>query len=142
MPLTNESMKGGGSGAPSPATLGYQAAVAGEPRTSPYDGRSRMHKEWMDGYDSHRKPAPPEPEPEPTKEEPMPLRDDEVYVARESGASLVGGETHTFTKGVTRVRRGHPLLDAVPDYFEPIDRSVHYDIEDATADPGRRRGEQ
>lgn len=64
----------------------------------------------------------------------------EVYVARESGASEVKGEVYTFTKGITRVRAGHPLLKAVPDYFEPVDDSVHYDLEQATASPGEKRG--
>lgn len=139
MPLTSESMRGEGTTPSSPATLGYQAAVAGAPRESPYDGRSRDHKQWLDGYDSFAKPAPALA----AEEEVMPprRRSDDIYVARESGSTLAGGEVHVYVKGVTRVRAGHPLLLAVPDYFEPMDRGVHYDVEDATADPGRLRGE-
>jgi hypothetical protein len=63
----------------------------------------------------------------------------EVYIATQSGASDVDGETYVFTKGSTRVRAGHPLLRAVPDYFEPVDDHIHYDVEQATRAPGEKR---
>jgi hypothetical protein len=63
-----------------------------------------------------------------------------VFVAKESGSAEVDGAQLTFTKGVTRVREGHPLLTGREQLFEPIDESVHYDIETATAGPGEKRG--
>lgn len=64
-----------------------------------------------------------------------------ILVARESGCCEVNGEQLVFVKGVTRIRAGHPLAKLVPDYFEPIDESVHYDeIEQATRAPGEKRG--
>lgn len=62
-----------------------------------------------------------------------------VYVARDSGVSEVDGEIYVFTRGVTRVREGHALLKGREGLFEPVDESVHYDIEQATAAPGERR---
>lgn len=69
-------------------------------------------------------------------------KSDQVYVARESGAANVDGEDLVFVKGVTRVRGGHPLLKAVPDYFEPVDEAVHYEVEQATKAPGEKRGDK
>ena len=64
---------------------------------------------------------------------------DHVYIATESGSAEVDGETYIFTRGQTRVREGHPLLDAVRDYFEPVGDHIHYDVEQATAAPGEKR---
>lgn len=63
-----------------------------------------------------------------------------IYIATESGACEINGETQIFVKQRTRVREGHPLLKAVPDYFRPIDEMVDYDVETATAAPGERKG--
>lgn len=71
---------------------------------------------------------------------PRPRKQGRIYVARESGVAEIAGESCPFTVGVTRVREGHPLLDVAPASFEPI--SVHYDVEQATAVPGERRGER
>lgn len=70
----------------------------------------------------------------------------DIYVAKESGSADVKGETYVFHKGITRVRAGHPLLKANPQYFEPIEFHVTYeygkghDVEQATAAPGEQRG--
>lgn len=64
-----------------------------------------------------------------------------IYVARESGTAEIDGTAYPFTAGVTRVREGHALLKGGRDQlFEEIDLSVHYDIEQATAGPGEKRG--
>ncbi|HEX7100002.1 MAG TPA: hypothetical protein VF377_12255 [Acidimicrobiia bacterium] len=62
----------------------------------------------------------------------------EIYVARSTGVIKIDGKVVTYTAGQTRVRAGHPLLKAVPAKFKPLD--LHYDLEDATATPGRKRG--
>lgn len=64
----------------------------------------------------------------------------DVYVAKESGSAEVNGETLTFTRGITRVRAGHPLLKGRESLFAPVDDTVHYDVEQATAAPGEKRG--
>lgn len=64
--------------------------------------------------------------------------DSTILVAVESGAAEVNGEVLQFTKGVTRVRAGHPLAAASPASFEPIE--VHYDWERAVDEPGVSRG--
>jgi hypothetical protein len=60
----------------------------------------------------------------------------EMYVAIETGVSLIDGKNHPYYRGKTRVRKGHPLLEAVPAYFRPID--AHYDIEEIPAPPLER----
>lgn len=61
----------------------------------------------------------------------------DVYVCKESGAFEWNGDMVVVNKGVTRVRAGHPMLDAHPELFEEI--TVHYDVERATAAPGEKR---
>ncbi len=52
---------------------------------------------------------------------------DQVYVATQSGSSEINGEPVIFLKGVTMVAEGHPLLDAVPDYFQPVEEKAGFD---------------
>lgn len=63
-----------------------------------------------------------------------------VYVATESGSANVNGQEIIFTKGVTRVRQGHPLLKGRASLFARLDESVHYEWEAATAAPNEKRG--
>jgi hypothetical protein len=58
-----------------------------------------------------------------------------IYIAKESGFVEVDGQTLPFTKGVTLVRAGHPILDKAGMFFEPVSGRVHYDVETATAEP-------
>jgi len=62
-----------------------------------------------------------------------------VYVATQTfftdTAHVIGGQT--------RVREGHPLLKAYPDWFVAVeDAPVHYEVEAATQGPGEKRGDQ
>lgn len=63
----------------------------------------------------------------------------DMLIAIESGVAMVGNTEYSFRRGVTRVRAGHPLAKACPQFFEPI--KAHYEIETMTAAPGERRGE-
>ena len=65
----------------------------------------------------------------------------DIYVATESGAVELDGTPVMVYKGMTRVRAGHRLLRQYPSMFEPIDLLVHYDVEQATAAPGEKRGQ-
>jgi len=67
-------------------------------------------------------------------------KSDRVYVATESFACQIEGKDYQITKGQTRVREGHPLLQTNPQYFRPMEENVHYDVEQATAAPGEKRG--
>lgn len=71
-------------------------------------------------------------------------QDRSVYVATESFVADMDGVPTVVHKGVTRVRAGHPLLKVHGAFFEPVDQTVAYevDVEEATAEPGRKRGEQ
>ena len=63
----------------------------------------------------------------------------QIFVARSSGVVKIDGELHHYYAGTTRVRAGHPLLNAAPGMFEPM--RLDYETEDATNTPGRKRGE-
>lgn len=65
----------------------------------------------------------------------------DIYVAKTSFACELDGEPVQVTAG-ERIRVGHPLLRAQPGHFEPVDSTVHYDVEQATAGPGERRGDR
>ncbi len=66
-------------------------------------------------------------------------KDGKLYVATESFA--VDGYS-TITKDVTRVREGHPLLSQFPQLFRIADAHYEWDVEQATSNPGQRRGER
>ncbi len=66
------------------------------------------------------------------------MADDGIFVARETCTTDIDGEVYTVRRGVTRVRGSHPLVKLNPHLFEPVD--AHYDIEQATAAPGEKRG--
>ncbi len=63
----------------------------------------------------------------------------EVLIARDSFVLEYEGAPVSIVGGVTRVRSGHPMLKGVEHLFEPM--TVHYDIEQATAAPGEKRGQ-
>lgn len=64
----------------------------------------------------------------------------DIYVATETFSADVDGTPQVIQKGITRVRRGHPLLKGREDLFAPIDLHVDYEVEQATAAPGEKRG--
>jgi hypothetical protein len=62
-----------------------------------------------------------------------------ILIAIESGAGVLDDGTPVeFRKGITRVREGHPVAEKWPQFFEPI--TVQYELEDASRDPGTKRG--
>lgn len=66
-------------------------------------------------------------------------REPEIYVASENFATEIDGVPMTFLKGKTRVRVGHKVLRDNAQYFKPLDVDSA-DIEEATAEPGTKRG--
>ena len=62
-----------------------------------------------------------------------------VFVPREDFTTEIDGQPVTFKRGLTRVREGHPAILGREGLFEEM--IVDYDIEQATANPGERRGE-
>jgi hypothetical protein len=65
------------------------------------------------------------------------MAESDIFVARESFTCEVDGQDEHITRGITRVRAGHPILKGREDLFEPL--KVQYDIERATAAPGEKR---
>lgn len=64
----------------------------------------------------------------------------DIYVANETFSAEVDGTPVVVHKGQTRVRAGHPLLDGREALFDRVEDEVQYDVEQATAAPGERRG--
>lgn len=71
-----------------------------------------------------------------------------IMVARESYATEVNGERHSIVKGITRADADHPVVKQNPDYWEPLDKTVHLRVprrssrvEQATRAPGEQRGD-
>lgn len=65
--------------------------------------------------------------------------EDEILIANVSGVWVdKDGTECPYYAGRTRVRASHPLAKAIPGAFDPMD--VQYDVEEATASPGERRG--
>jgi hypothetical protein len=72
----------------------------------------------------------------------MPRTKSDIFVATESFSAEVDGVLYSVNVG-ERVREGHGLLKSCPDAFERMsDQPVTYDVEDASASPGSRRGQQ
>lgn len=64
-----------------------------------------------------------------------------ILIAIESGSGVLDDGTPVeFRRGITRVREGHPVALKWPQYFEPI--AVQYELEEMTAEPGKKRGER
>jgi hypothetical protein len=64
----------------------------------------------------------------------------DIYRAKESFVTMLGDEQLSVSKG-DLVRAGHPLLKGRDELFEPAEGYVRFDVEDATAAPGRKRGD-
>lgn len=60
----------------------------------------------------------------------------DVYQPIEPFIAEIDGSTVNFTQ-YTFVREGHPILDKYGHLFRPV--RVQYDVEEATAEPGRKR---
>jgi hypothetical protein len=94
----------------------FEAGLAANPYP---DGRTREHREWIQGYRGGIAP------------------ESEIFVAKDSGVARVNGQDVIFVKGITRVSADSDLYKAHPQLFEPAD--AHYHIEQATAAPREQR---
>lgn len=63
-----------------------------------------------------------------------------LFVANQTFATTIDGVPTVIHKGQDRVRAGHSLLDANPQFFDPVELGVTYDVESASAEPGSKRG--
>ena len=64
-----------------------------------------------------------------------------ILIAKESFTHTFEGAVHVFVQGQSRVREGHPVLCGIEHLFEPILPQPGYDLEDASAAPGTKRGQ-
>lgn len=63
----------------------------------------------------------------------------ELYKAKESFVTHIDGEQISVVRG-DLVRAGHAMLKGREDLFEPATDYIRFDVEQATAAPGERRG--
>lgn len=68
------------------------------------------------------------------------MASDDILVAKETFTVHHDGVDIVVHKGRSRARAGHPIVQGREELWEPIDTSVHFDIEKATAAPGEKRG--
>lgn len=64
----------------------------------------------------------------------------DYYRAKHAFGVMYDGEQITIPAGEV-VRAGHPLLKGLEEHFEPVASFGRFDIEQATAAPGEKRGE-
>lgn len=64
----------------------------------------------------------------------------DIWVAKEGFFGEYDDGSPLIVTAGERVRDGHPMLKTYGNYFEPVDTHVHYDVEQATAAPGEKRG--
>lgn len=64
----------------------------------------------------------------------------QLWVAKTDFVCDLDGVQEFIRAGQTRVRAGHRLLERYAECFEPADVGVEFDVEQATAAPGERRG--
>jgi len=64
----------------------------------------------------------------------------DILVANTSFSVEIEGVPHAITQGKTRVRAGHPIALQNPEYFDPAEEHVDFDVEAATKAPGEKRG--
>jgi hypothetical protein len=64
----------------------------------------------------------------------------DLYMATESFASMVDGEPIFVRKGEL-AHADHPILKTHKDLFEPAENYIRFDVEQATAAPGEKRGD-
>jgi hypothetical protein len=63
----------------------------------------------------------------------------ELYKANQSAATMFDGENVFIHEG-DLVRAGHPILKGREWLFEPAEDYVRFDVEQASAAPGEKRG--
>ena len=63
----------------------------------------------------------------------------DILIANTSFSTEVDGVPQIITRGRTRVRKGHPIAEQNPDYFDELEERVDFDIETATKKPGEKR---
>jgi hypothetical protein len=64
----------------------------------------------------------------------------DLFMATESFATTVDGEP-TFVRKGELAHGDHPILKTHKDLFKPAENYVRFDVEQATAAPGEKRGE-
>lgn len=64
-----------------------------------------------------------------------------VMVAKSTYWTELDGVPVRVDKGRTRARASHPIVTNNPENWEPAFKDLEYDVEDASAQPGMRRGE-
>lgn len=64
-----------------------------------------------------------------------------VYIASRSAVIRRDGRRVVIKEGITRAAEGSWIVKDYPDLFARADENLHFDVEEATAVPGEKRGE-
>jgi hypothetical protein len=71
----------------------------------------------------------------------MPKKKSDYYRCKESFVAVHDGDQISVPAGEI-VRAGHPIMKRREELFEPIESFGRFDVEQATAAPGEKRGEE
>ena len=63
-----------------------------------------------------------------------------VFTPKETMVIEYEGHPVTLHAGMTRIREGHPMMKGRQALFVPVRESVDFEVEQATAAPGEKRG--
>lgn len=64
-----------------------------------------------------------------------------ILVAKTTGFIVHDGERYAIRAGVTRIRTSHPLVKKYGHLFEAVEMDLPPEVEQATAAPGEKRGD-
>jgi hypothetical protein len=117
-------------------TLGAEAARAGAPKRLPPElglhGRSTAARSWFAGHESVSVPT--------AAEGVKPVRERVQYMqAKQSFVTMFNGEPTQVSAG-DLVHPDHPILQGRAELFQPAKNHIRFDVEQATASPGEKRG--
>lgn len=74
------------------------------------------------------------------KDEMPPSKKPDLYQAKDTFSVVQEDGIPVVVDRGDLVRAGHPLLKGREHLFEPVEQAVRFDVEQATAAPGEKRG--
>lgn len=67
---------------------------------------------------------------------------DPIMVATTSFSTEIDGRPEPINAGLSRLRASHPIVRQNPEFFKPVEDAVDFEVEETTAAPAEKRGEQ
>lgn len=63
----------------------------------------------------------------------------DMYVCREAFVATMPDGDRVAVKVGELARAGHPIIQGREEFWEPVEKHIRFDVEQATAAPGERR---